>query len=322
MKRCLIGLLMAFTLLSGCSSTLFSGVAEREAPSQAPGLLLDVPPAGESTSSGQVGATVYFRYKVESLMAPVYVNLTPTAGKSVEQLIVERLIQGPDAEQQDLTKSIHSDTRVLDITQYNDFLAITLSKEFLQPPAGQREDSAQRRLMAVYSIVNSITEMGIHSRVLIKVDSSGSGTDGERISRQQAGFLTQEDLTIEPLAREIDLVYTPEKTLRLALEAYRQKDWDGLNNMIAARDTDGTQAPSRAELSEVLGQRMTLLEYTLGEGTTVWQDGSQATVNVDCTFSNAAGQPQIHTMIPLRLIRGNEIWQVAYSSLEALLPEQ
>lgn len=323
MKRIIALLAGLMLLLCGCNSAFFGGVSERTPPGSEAQTPPPVPPSGDVVPGGQVRATMYYRYKSEPYMAAMVADLLPTANKGVEQMIVERLIAGPGAEYQDLAQTIHRDTKVLSVSEHHGFLSITLSAEFLLSPDGSSEMGQEyllQRRMAAYSIVNSITELGLHSRILLLVDTMGTG-EGERISRIQAGLETQEEQPIEPLLRDTQLIFTAEKTLELSLAAYRQKDWETLNSLIAVRDVDGTESPGRENLPERLANRMTLLEYTVQGGITVLPDGSQATMNVDCTFADAQGQPQIYKSLPVRLVRDSEIWHVAYPSLDAMLPQ-
>lgn len=308
---------------------------ERTPSAYPPGSVDPVAPSGDEVPSSEVLCTLYYRYKQEDVMAPKTLPLSPSSSVSIEQAIVEQLIAGPGADPYGLSATIHPDTRVLAVTQSHGFLSITLSQEFLKIPGDTSPwqdvegtydaDALMNRRMAVYSIINSITELGVHSRILIQVDADGTGAS-ERIKRKQAGFSTQMEQPIEPLERDTSLIYTAERSLRIALDALKERNWEQLDAMIAVRDVDGSRRPSQEEMSERLGARLSLVEYTIPAslgGMTVMQDGSQATVSLtECVFKNAQGSTVRYENIPLRLVRDKDIWRVAYASLEAMLPTE
>ncbi len=323
-------LAVCLLILASCSMPLLGGVTERS-PEPGAASLKPVPPQGDEVPTGELECMLYYRYKQEGLLAATTARLRPTPSISIEQAIVERLIQGPGEGRYDLTASIHPQTRVLSVRENNGYLSITLSEEFLmvpgttgawEMPEGTYVDQTLiNRQMAVYSIVNSITELGVHSQVMIQVAENTSGSSA-RIKRQQAGFSSSREQPINPLTRDTSLIYTAERSLRYALDALVGRDWETLSAYIAVRDVDGEAAPTRELLPEQFGS-LALIGYSLHEERTQTPDGTQTTICVDCTFretTSSTTRTVAYESVPLRLVRDTDIWRVAYPSLRALIP--
>ena len=77
----------------------------------------------------------------------------PAAG-SVEKIVVEELIKGPAND--DHIATIPTDTKVLSVETKNDVCFVNFSKEFVTKHQG----GSSGELFTVYSVVNSLTELG------------------------------------------------------------------------------------------------------------------------------------------------------------------
>lgn len=105
---------------------------------------------------------------------------------SLEQAIVQRLIRGPEDE--DLYPTLPEDMKVLSVSTQGGVCYVNLNDAFFNNPVVAKPE------LAVYSIVNSLTEMkGINS-VVISVNGSNTVL-----------FMDQFDLS-KPLYRNFDLV--------------------------------------------------------------------------------------------------------------------
>ena len=191
-------------ILSGCQSGFF-GVSERQ-DTPPEGFSDAILPSGEGFSEGYMQATIYFGYIGEDLLMPLSWDFTLTADTTIEQTILEALIEGPAQYGLSTTALINPNTRVISVKQQHGYLAVTLSNEFLEPIDNRALTESERR-MAVYSIVNSLTELGTHSRVLLLVDKQQNGT-GARLTAEEAGLSGQGAL--EPLQRDLSMILTDE----------------------------------------------------------------------------------------------------------------
>ncbi len=333
-KLCALALaLVLLPVLAGCDGWL-SGIQERTVVPDAHATMPSVPPKGGDVAANKVPVTLYYRYKTEPYLAPYSVLLDVTNDKSIEQAVLERLIQGPDSDRYAYTALIDAETSV-SVEEKRGHLEITLSQEYvdfmaaLPNPWDANNDEYEselmlRRQLALYSIVDTITEMGKFGRVMIQINR-GSGV-AEKLRRSEAGITSMGDRAIDLISRDASWVLTARRSAELALDAFVDKDWSRFSGFIAG-DVDGTSAPNASELRDLLQQRPSLISYTIAPNETVMPGGDvarkgveQATLTLDVTFSDAVGVVTVIESVPLRMVREDGIWQIAYPSLSAMVP--
>lgn len=206
----------------------------------------------------------------------------------------------------------------MQIKEQNGYLSVTLSSEFLQD-SEELDLGAEERRLAILSIVNSITELGEHSRVLVLVDKQDNGT-GTRLTGNEAGFTQLGVSTLEPLSRDVSVLLTVQKTVELSLMAVVERDYGTLMGYLAQADFDGSTLPDAQTVSDSLSSCKTLVSFSLQEGITLSADGQQATVTLDYTCVDSSGLPVETGSVPLRLVR-ESIWKLSYASLLAGLSQ-
>ena len=87
---------------------------------------------------------------------------------SMEKLVVERLIAGPDAENEELYPVINPATKVLGVTVKDGTCYVNLDTSFWTKSYNVSSD------VMIYSIVNSLTELSSVNRVQITIDTEGA----------------------------------------------------------------------------------------------------------------------------------------------------
>ncbi len=322
MKQRFCCLLVCFCLLCavlcGCSPS-FYGIKERTDEGDPSGYVQEILPNGQGTASSRMPATVYFRYLDQELLTPVNFDFLLSAQSSLEEMIVQRLIDGPDDPSLEFNSLINPETRIVQIKEQSGYLSIVLSAEFLQDYDDLGLTAADRRL-AILSIVDSITELGQYSRVLVLVDKQGNGT-GARLTGEEAGFSNLGSSYLEPLARDTSVLLTVEHAVEQALQALVKKEYASLTDWLAQTDLSGASLPDEDTLAADLGAAHSLVSFALLDGVSLSYDGQQATVLLDYTCTDASGQPVKFQSIPLRLIR-EKVWKVSYASLLAGLSQR
>ncbi len=322
---------LALLALAGCDAG-FSGVTERPLASGAASPV-PVPPQDGDVAPNRIPVTLYYRYYDEPYLAPYAAILEVTSDKSVEQALIERLIQGPDADRSEYTALIDSATTV-SVAERSEYLEVTLSQIYVDSmtslpdpwttTAQDYENELMRmRNLALNSIINTVTEMGVHSRVMIRIDR-GLG-DAEKLLRSEGGFDSNMDRAIDPLPRDTSLVLTARRCAELALEELQARDWGALGGWIASADVDGTQPP--VQLDGALNNRPALISFSFLDGETVMPltEGSvkgieQTVLCMDAAFRDSLGNVKEVWNVPLRMVRTGGIWQIAYASLDAAVP--
>ena len=138
---------------------------------------------------------------------------------------------------------INKNTQILSVTTNNDYVYLSLSKEVLEVPAAvdgwqldrrTAEAVYMQRRMAIYSIVNTLTEISGITYVQIFVDINSDGT-AEKITRGEAGFNGDgnEGDNLDVLSRDHAYILTPANTVRLMFELVNKNQPERLYSLIA-----------------------------------------------------------------------------------------
>lgn len=309
-------------LLCSCSALSFSPISQREDPPQ--GYVVELmPQAGDLSLSAQTQeATVYYRISNEALLAPMLMRFELNIGQTLEEAVIQALIDGPQ-DSHDMTGVIPNGTQVVSVKEQHGYLEVTLSKEFLDVandvPSGWEKNPqwAQevnlRRLLAAYSIINSITDLGLHNAVLILIDVNGDG-NGQRVERSSFGLSSSAGEPIEPLCRNTALIQTPESAVSTVIAAINNRQSSTLARFVSFGDQQTT--------SQLIADTLLTVTFSAGQvsgDTIVRQDGAEAIVTLDCEFSQTGGLTQTIIAAPVRVVREDYIWKVDFDSLCALI---
>ncbi len=317
---CLALVLALMPMAAGCSGPFFGGLAEREDGLGDDAYTEDILPESlDDAYAGKITATLYYRYLTEAVLTGVEREFSVTAEKTLEELAVQALIDGPPETQYQFGALIDQDTRLVSVKAQSGYLSITLSSEFLEPMDEDIDREALRRRLAVQSIVNTVTAIGNYSRVLILIDQNGTG-NGERLTYAQAGWEEYGDRTMEPMARDTSAILTPEYVLGTVLDAIVEKDYERLELFLAQRDYDGKVCPPRADLIEALGAKASIVSFALAGAANVSGDGTRAVASVDITYIDANGHTSVLEDLPIRMMR-EDVWKVSFPSLETMFPD-
>ena len=238
---------------------------------------------------------------------------------------MKALVMGPKGA--DETAVINPETKVLSVTQNKDCYFVLLSREFMEP-YGLLQDSAsnpesneeakENQRLAVYSIVDSLTELGTCSRVQILIDVDGKG-NGQRVSRKDLGFTgSNEDQPIEPLGRNGSVIRTPARSLEELIKLIMNGDLSSAYKGVAENSDENGETPSQDELAAMIsGKKSTISTYGILDET-VAPNGRSAvvTINVTVKYGTGTGLELRRTLLPVKMIREDEVWKVAYMSLQ------
>lgn len=129
---------------------------------------------------------LYFAGEKGDCLEPETVSLRYSSSTSIEKLVVEQLIKGPEKE--GMLAVIPPETRVLGVSVREHICYVNFDQEFLNGAPGVTPEAT------VYAIVNSLTESGNVSQVQISVNGE---SDIQYMNRIDLG---------KPLTRNPDLV--------------------------------------------------------------------------------------------------------------------
>lgn len=116
---------------------------------------------GIETARAQVQTIVYYANREKNKLVPVTVSMEPKGFLSMEHLVLQALLKGPDSEAYAMT--VPKGTRVNRVVTKDSICYVDLSAQFYEyidmPPE-----------LTVYSIVNTLAELNNVSRVIFTVD--------------------------------------------------------------------------------------------------------------------------------------------------------
>lgn len=329
LRRLAAGAAIASCLLTaGCDAFLMGGVTEQPAPNDAPQSALVPINPNPSTGREQAMVTLYYRYRDEAVLAPDARLIAVPAGERAETAAIEELLRGPAADRTEMQAVFAQNTRLVSVTDSQDTLFVTLSKEMLDLPADVpegwqeqpvwRETVNTRRRLALYAIVNTVTGMGLYSRVQILVDM-GDG-QGERVRRSQVGFAGEpgDSQLLEPLGLKADLILTPKNTLLQAMRAAEAKDWERLYYYLSSQADGNAQNYTLQEFINWGASWNGSLSFYQVHDELVAYDGQTALVTLDMRMTLKDGGMLEKTDVPMRLVQENGLWKVYYPSLQTL----
>lgn len=254
----------------------------------------------------------------EDLLAAGGAEFTVTAEKTLEEMAIQALIDGPKDTQYEYNALISSETEIVSVKEQSGYLSVTLSSEFLDEMVQDIDGEATRRRLAVQAIVNTVTGIGNYSRVLILVDETAPAT-AERLTYAEAGWEEYGDRTIEPMARDTSVILTPENALEIVLRSLVEKDYDHMEYFLADRDYDGTAWPhARGAHGHPVGKGLHR-ELHAGRPRDRVPGRQRAVALVDIAYVGSNGQMTELTGLPIRLIR-EDVWKVSFQSLDTMFP--
>ncbi|MEA4852681.1 MAG: GerMN domain-containing protein [Christensenella sp.] len=304
----LVGLLLSAVF--GCAFT------DEEKESASPSAVVQVNPLPEAVSKDKSSARLYFGYMDQPLLVGESHIFDVPINENIENSVIRELIKGPSSTRNDIRPVINPNTAIVNIRSEGQFLFVTLSKEFLLPVDGNpvTEEGAAtektRRMLAVYSIVDTLIEQGTYSRVQILIDDEGSGT-GRPLTAEEAGL--DGGAVLEPLERNGEIVLDASNTMQQVMTAIENKEWDTLYNFIAYKNLYGQDKPSLEEFkTELNSSKISLADATVLDAVP-GNDGTSEIVMVSYVLKLRDDEAKTISNVPIRLVQENSIWKISYT---------
>ena len=322
MKNRVIALMLCVMLLmlSGCTSSHYYGGIKERSDGISDAYTQDILPRSQDNAYGEAAsATLYFRYLSEELLAGMEREFHVTAESTLEEMVVLALIEGPQDASYQYNAVIHPDTTLIGVKEQSGYLSITLSGEFVERMDEDLIVDAQRRRLAVQSIVNSVISIGNYSRVLILIDDDHNGI-GERMTYVEAGWEDLGERPMEPMALDASVILTPENVLSIVMNALVEKDYEYMEYYLAGQDYDGTPRPGYAEVTAAMEEKSSIVGFVMNGPAIVSENGKRAVASLTITYIDQTGKTAELTEVPVRLLHEG-VWKVSYRSLQDMFPE-
>lgn len=286
-----------------------------------------VQPGIKNIQAPTTGLPLYFKYKHLPFLSVELRDVTESYDNSIEQLAVNELITGPKNEE--LERLIPENT-IAKVTGTEDTAFVLLSKEFLEIVPGENknwsrneQDRAQvksRRKMAIYSIVNTITELGNYSRVQILI-SDENNPEGYRPSLYEMGLSDEDNgRFMDILSRDSNLVLSPRSLTTQIFSAIQEKQWDLIFNNITQINSQNPTPITIYEFQNTAQDSGIVMEsFTVKKDSTSFTGNSSAIIMVNYTVRNKNNYVREFTNIPIKLTMVNNVWKIEYESIKKIL---
>ncbi|MBR5288219.1 MAG: GerMN domain-containing protein [Clostridia bacterium] len=270
--------------------------------------------------------TLYYRCKDTALLSARQVQLDIRREETIATSIVRQLLDGPKQASGMLEGLFPRETKLISVAAEGATVFVTLSRSFLGRPDGApadwedltlwQEEAALRRMLAVQSLVLSLTEDGRYQRVQVYIADNDDDVP-ERIPLVYFGVDdTSSGAVLAACSRDESFLLTPQRVLNKALDCWQKRDYPALYAMlVGGRETLPSQAAFETRMREL---DVSLLEYETTTGSVSF-DGKRSTLVLSAvTRSPKGGETQLQReAIPLH--REAENWVLTYDTLLSLM---
>ena len=283
---------------------------------------VEINPVEGAAKSERTDVTLYFADAQYSGLVGCVRSIETPVTERREYAILNALIQGvAGSDGGNVTSLINPKTTVVSVTDSNNILFVTLSREFLDwSDFASVPENAEVMLkyLAVFSIVDTLIELSGYPRVQLLVDMNDSGT-GQRVKRSDVGLGGAG--VLEPLDRNGSIILSPGNAINGLFDGVMGKDGDKIYDFIAYNDGELDEKPSVTTLkTEIQASGLAIESYSLRD-TILGADGKTAVVMADYTTRAQNGDVKENTNIPIPLIREDGVWRITYSVLKRIFLE-
>ena len=306
MKK-LITILLCIILIfaCGCTATYMDETAGDE--------ISSLQDSSSATSSSVL--PLYFRYYDEPMLIRNPLTIETTPQQQPEYYAISALISGALGQRKEITDCFGKKTALLSTKSEGEYLYVTLSDGFLSDTVGENDEQTRiNRKMAIYSIVNTVCEMGNHSFVQIYLSQNGVIL---RPDSFEMGIAESKEASapLGPLSRETELILTPSNVVKRGLSLYSSTEWSKLYYYLGDKDSAKEKLPILEEMTQEFQYlNLIMTDFSVEDNYTVSEDGKTAMVQV--TFRvRSANTGYTVTNVPIEVVYKGRSWLISYESL-------
>jgi len=265
--------------------------------------------------------TLYFKHEISDNLVPEK-RVVFQKSQSIEQLVVEELLKGPKGFQR--TTIMPNGVKLIDVSRKSDIVFVNLSKEFrndidlslLPDKANVSEEDRPRVLkemkrLAIYSIVNSLTEIDGVNQVKFLVENRPC-TYSEIGAELLMGGVSNidENSAMVAISRNKHFILSPSKAVeQVLLGMVGEPNWE---RVYAFLDTDHESIPSSLdEFKKFITAKGITLEVDENpiDGEEIKPDG-EAFVTAHYTVKYPNGQKVQKNRDLITVVNKDGIWKV------------
>jgi len=221
-KVIILGLIALCGFLCGCN--LLPG-----GPPPADVTYVPINPEAPEDQSQRESVTLYYRFSDTEYLSTETREIPNVLDEPFEMSVAKELLKGPSISRPELKAIFPVGTSVRSVTMRDNQLYVTLSNEFLDPPAEWQDNDywkyelPRRRLLALQSLTNTLTGLGGCSQMQIQMDFDAEQPRWVPKTTIDADE-TDETAVIEAMEFAPEVVLNPGNTLREVLAALIEAD--------------------------------------------------------------------------------------------------
>ncbi len=257
---------------------------------------------------------LYFRYYDEPMLIRSAISVEVSSQHPVEYYAITALLAGPSGQRPELTGCFGQNTKLLDIDSNKEYLYVTLSDGFLLDTEGSSaEETRKNRQIAIYSIVNTVCELGNFSQVQIYLRINGAA---QRPDSFEMGFgqTNNDSSPLGPLTRSTEYILTPSNAVKMALEHYSALEWNKLYYYLGDKDGATVTLPLLEEMTKQFEyMNLIMTDFSADKNYTISDDGKTAIVQVSFKIRTQNAN-YIISGAPLELVYKRRCWLISYES--------
>ncbi len=262
---------------------------------------------------------LYFGDNTGNYLVPE-VRMVNKGSERLESVIIKELIKG--TKKAERTPLIHPDTKLISFSENEGVAFVNFDSNFLnttQDVEISEEAEKSIRRLAIYSVVNSLTELGSINSVQILVE-------GKKIEAASIQPFIQPNVQLpdnvdvvqllEPIQRNRDIILNPANVVRLYFESLSTKDWGGSFQYIAHNGEEVVTYEEYLSIIENIDPvilKFDVLDYE------IQIQGDEALVNANYDLRLKDGVETSNQNVLIKLVKINDLWKVKWNS--AILPQ-
>lgn len=274
----------------------------------------------------KLSATLYFRYRSTGYLAREMRELSVSRTMSDELALVNALLEGPGSLSPHLSPLFPNGTQAISAAVDGETLFITFNEQLLGKYSDEavilnadysQGEGALRRHLAMASLVNTLTESGLYSKVQVLVRQENYVSSSMRLTNRY--YLMDDDSLPAPLHRQENYILTPRASAEIFLSGWQSADYAaGLRMVRGSEARTAAAIPSEYELRQMMEEAPNLVSFFVTPGS-ISLDGQSAVVMLSLVYIGNDGIERQVEHKPLRLILREGIYAIPYESFESIL---
>lgn len=272
----------------------------------------------------EVTITLYYKHEIADFLVPEQRTVSKDK-QSLEQLVVEELLKGPQTFGKVMV--MPPEVSVIDVTRKGNTVFVNLSSEFIEdidlntipgkqnvPEEDKKDVLAEMKRLAVYSIVNSITDLegGLQVKLLVDNRQLTYRELGAQLLVEDAGNIDI-DTPMMAIERDKDFILSPSRAVEYVLKGMTgEPNYDIVYKFLYSKMSNDRELPSLEEFQKL----MTAVDISLETDETpideeeIKSDGHTAYVTAHYIIKHDDGKEELREKYVFTVVREDGIWKV------------